>query len=153
MLQWFSTLFAKAVKESWTTVPMSDEDFDLVNENPKLQFKFIDRPLCDDVIRYIGGKDESPVDGFYLKAKSITIRVSKLQGNISGQEKLCVRLRMNYGHYEDFERRDFVFNDYAEGVMEMLSKQFCIPESEVPQVVKDKCTSMHIYQNCSDIFN
>lgn len=45
MLQWFSILFAKAVKESWTIVPMTDEDFELVNQNPKLKFKFIDRQL------------------------------------------------------------------------------------------------------------
>lgn len=119
MFQWFSTLFAKSVKESWTTVPMIDEDFEFVNQNPKLQFKFIDRPLCDDVILYFDGKDASPLDGFYLKSQSITIRVSKLQGKVNGQEKLCVRLRMNYGHYEDFERGDFDFNEYAEGMMEI----------------------------------
>lgn len=152
MFQWFSILFAKAVKESWTTVPMTDEDFEFVNQNPKLQFKFIDRPLCDDVILYVDGKDESPVEGFYLKAKSITIRVSKLQGNISGQEKLCVRLRMNYGHYEGFERGDFVFNEYADGILDMLGKQFCIPEGEVPQVVRDKCTSMYTYKHHPEIF-
>lgn len=152
MLQWFSILFAKAVKESWTIVPMTDEDFELVNQNPKLKFKFIDRQLWNDVILYIDGKHESPVEGHYLKAKSITIRVSKLQGNISGQEKLCVRLPMNYGHYEDFERGDFVFNEYSEGMIKMLSKQFCISESEVPQVVKDRCTSMHTYRNHPEIF-
>lgn len=152
MFQWFSILFAKAVKESWTTVPMTDEDFEFVNQNPKLQFKFIDRPLCDDVILYVDGKDESPVEGFYLKAKSITTRVSKLQGNISGEEKLCVRVRMNYGHYEDFEREDFVFNEYADGILDMLGKQFCIPEGEVPQVVRDKCTSMYTYKHHPEIF-
>lgn len=78
--------------------------------------------------------------------------MSKLQGNISGQEKLCVRLRMNYGHYEDFERGDFVFNEYAEGMMEMLGKQFCIPENEVSQVVKDKCDSLYIYKKNPEIF-
>lgn len=104
------------------------------------------------MILYIDGKHESPVEGHYLKAKSITIRVSKLQGNISGQEKLCVRLPMNYGHYEDFERGDFVFNEYSEGMIKMLSKQFCISESEVPQVVKDRCTSMHTYRNHPEIF-
>jgi hypothetical protein len=152
MFQWFSTLLAKTVKEEWTTIPMTDEDFEFVNQNPKLQFKFIDRPLCDDVIRYIDGKHESPIEGFYLKAKSVTIRVSKLQGNISGQEKLCVRLRMNYGHYEDFERGDFVFNEYADGIMEMLGKQFCIPESEAPQVVRGRYASMYTYRNHSEIF-
>jgi hypothetical protein len=59
---------------------------------------------------------------------------------------------MNYGHYEDFERCDFVFNEYADGIMEMLGKQFCIPESEAPQVVRGRYASMYTYRNHSEIF-